>query len=129
VSDWVLDASALLALLHSEPGGDIVRQSLKSAHCAISSVNLAEVSAKLADRGVPRDVVREALAAVEVEVIEFAAGQALLSGDLREATRGLGLSLGDRACLATALIQQCPVLTADRAWANLNLDIDVRVIR
>ena len=129
MSSLVLDASALLALLHSEPGGDEAGHALKTEHCLISSVNLAEVAATLADRGVPLETVREALAAVDVEVVDFRASHAFLSGDLRSATRALGLSLGDRACLATALEQRCAVLTADRAWASLDLKLDIRIIR
>lgn len=129
MSSPVLDASALLALLHSEPGGDEVGHALKTEHCLISSVNLAEVVAKLADRGVPVETAREALAAVEVDVVDFRASHAFVSGDLRSAIRTLGLSLGDRACLATALEQKCAVLTADRAWASLDLKLDIRFIR
>lgn len=129
MNSLVLDASALLALLHSENGSEEVRRALKTSRCLISSVNLAEAAAKLSDRGVPAEIVREALAVVDMEVVEFRLAHALLSAQLRPLTRGSGLSLGDRACLATAKIAGAAVLTTDRAWASLDLDLDIRVIR
>jgi len=129
VNSLVLDASALLALLHSEDGSEEVRRALKTLRCLISSVNLAETAARLADRGVPAEIVREALAAIDMEVVEFRFVHALLSGELRPLTRGSGLSLGDRACLATAKIAGAAILTTDRAWASLDLGLDIRVIR
>lgn len=39
------------------------------------------------------------------------------------------LSLGDRACLALARDLRVPATTADQAWADLDLDVAVRIIR
>jgi PIN domain nuclease of toxin-antitoxin system len=44
-------------------------------------------------------------------------------------TRPYGLSLGDRACLALAIRRKATVYTTDAAWKNLNLGIEVEVIR
>jgi PIN domain nuclease of toxin-antitoxin system len=125
----MLDASAVLALLHAESGADAVYQAMTSGQCGISSVNLAEVAARLSDRGVPPEVVQESLASLGLETLDFRLPHALRSGTLRSMTRASGLSLGDRACLATAEIEGAGVLTADRAWAALDLGLDIRVIR
>ncbi len=123
----VLDSSALLALLWSEPGADAVEAILQGA--LMSAVNMAEVCSKLADRGVASGEVRALLDDLPVNVIAFDRAQAAKSGELRDATRALGLSLGDRACLALAMTEAADAVTADRSWTELDLDVSVTAIR
>jgi PIN domain nuclease of toxin-antitoxin system len=123
----VLDSSALLALLWSEPGEEMVEAVL--ADSRISAVNMAEVYSKMSDRGVVGDEVRELLADLPVVVVAFDAQQAALTGDLRDATRSQGLSLGDRACLALAMTEDMDAVTGDRTWAALSLPIKIVAIR
>ena len=59
----------------------------------------------------------------------FTPEQAETAARLYTQTRNHGLSLADRACLALALDKGWPVMTADRAWAGLDLAIEVEVIR
>jgi PIN domain nuclease of toxin-antitoxin system len=127
VSEAVLDASALLALLNGEPGAETVAGILQSA--AISAVNLSEVVAKLAEAGMPEVAIRQALDGLALEVSPFDAGQAYQAGTMRPLTMAAGLSLGDRACLALAQARKVPALTADTAWRGLDLGIEVQVIR
>lgn len=124
---YVLDASALLAALHDEPGADRVRELLPSAR--IGSVNLSEVIAKLQERGVPDTVIDEILDDLDLSVVPFDAATARQAGLLRTATRTAGLSLGDRACLALAAEQDATAVTTDRAWADLDLGITVELLR
>lgn len=96
----------------------------------MSAVNVAEVSARLHQDGWYEPEVALIFSELGIEVLPFDADVALLSGSYREQTRNLGLGLGDRACLATARREECPVLTADRTWNQLQLDgVDVRCIR
>ena len=98
------------------------------AKSAISAVNLAEVSAKLADHSMTDSVIEKVLR-IGFDTLEFGPAEANLVPRLRRASNRYGLSLGDRCCLATALANQCPVLTADRAWARIRMDgLKVRVI-
>lgn len=127
MSRYILDASAILALLNNEPGSEIVINALPEA--AIGSVNLSEVVAKLADSGMPAVEVRSAIDALGLEVINFDLEMAYGAGMFRPLTRRSGLSFGDRACLALGLSLGLPVLTSDRAWADLDLGIVVQVIR
>ena len=127
MSKVVLDASALLALVNQEPGQDVVAELLPSS--LVSAVNASELVAKLTDQGMPEGEVQEVLAALDLTVIPFDEGQGLIAGYLRPVTKHFGLSLGDRACLALGLQTQCPVVTADKAWAKLDLDVEIRVIR
>jgi PIN domain nuclease of toxin-antitoxin system len=123
----VLDASALLAVLRAEPGAERVEPRLEGAR--IGAVNLSEVVAKLIDDGVPEAEVRRAIGRLDLDVDAFGAQHAYLAGFLRQSTRALGLSFGDRACLALAQSLDAPALTADRSWARLDLGIRVEVIR
>lgn len=113
----VLDASALLALLLGEPGSDRVEALLPGA--VISAVNLSEVAAKLIERGAPPEAVSQAIAAVGLEIIAFDEVQAMAAADLRVRTRALGLSLGDRACIALGEMRSTRVVTCDRAWTEV----------
>jgi ribonuclease VapC len=127
MSKVVLDASALLAVLHGEPGAARVTEHLADA--VMSAVNVAEAGARLVDRGMPPPLVGEAMRALGVDIAPFDAELAQVSTALRQGTRPFGLSLGDRACLALAQKLGVPAVTADRAWSNLNLSISVTLIR
>jgi PIN domain nuclease of toxin-antitoxin system len=124
----VLDASALLALLNQEPGADALTPELLSA-AAISTVNLAEVHGKLVARGLSPDDAWEAALGPIREAIPFTADHARLVGDLIAQTHPLGLSLGDRACLALGLVLKAPIYTADKSWKKLKLGAHIHIIR
>ena len=123
----VLDASALLAYLKGEPGGDRVDGVL--AESVMSSVNWAEVVQKSIAVGVNVDGMLDDLQALGLVVEPFMPEDGELAGRLWEQTRQYGLSLGDRACLSLGLRLGVNVLTSDRAWASLNLSLDIQVIR
>jgi ribonuclease VapC len=124
----VLDASALLTVLNGEAGADKLTPQLLSASTS-STVNLAEVQGKLVNRGIsPRDAWEATLSPIG-EVAPFTAEHARITGSLIAQTRALGLSLGDRACLALGLALKAPVYTADRSWKNLKLGVRIHVIR
>jgi ribonuclease VapC len=129
----VLDASAFLAYLRDEPGAELVAQ-LIAAGAEISAVNLAEALSTAGAHGadataLAAELVERGLLGGAVSVEPFTAADAIEVARLRPPTRTAGLSLGDRACLALARRQGAVAFTADSAWAELGLDIDVRVIR
>lgn len=123
----VLDASAVLAFLFAEAGHREVARVLDGA--LLSSVNLAEVLGRFARDGIPLTDVRAALEEAGVEVVPFDDAQALLAAALIPHTRHLGLSLGDRACLALAATTAGTAVTADRAWSDVAANIAIRVVR
>lgn len=123
----VLDASALLALMLDEPGADVVEAHLQGA--VISSVNFSEVAARMLDRGASLEFVETEVRATEITIVPFDDRQALETARLKPVTRDYGLSLGDRACLALADQTRRVALTADREWAELDLGVEVRLLR
>ena len=126
-SEVVLDASALLALMKAEVGADRVAAVIDRA--VIGTVNLAEVVAKFVREEIAIGVVREWIAALELDVRPFDRELAYAAGALLPATRGRGLSLGDRACLALARELGRTALTTDRAWRDLDVGVAIEVIR
>ena len=127
MADVVLDASAVLALLHREAGADVVLRHLDNG--LVSAVNLAEVAARLADHRMPAAEIREVVGSIGVEIVPFDEPRAYDAASLRPLTRAKGLSLGDRACLALARERGVPAVTANRAWAALDLGIEIELIR
>jgi PIN domain nuclease of toxin-antitoxin system len=127
----ILDASALLAYLHREPGWETVEACILAGQACVSPVNLAEAAAKLIDHGLPPDDALAALAILQLPELPYASAEANETARLRPLTRSRGLSLGDRACLASARCQQLAVLTADRPWLELAeaLQLEIRYIR
>lgn len=124
---YILDASAVLAMMLGEDGGDEVRERLGVSQ--ISAVNLSEVVAKLQEGGVPEEVITSSLAELNFDVLAFDQSQAVRAGLLRASTRSNGLSLGDRACLSAADSCNAVAVTTDRTWGKLELDIAVEVLR
>lgn len=127
-SKVVLDASAILALIYGEEGSKNLTAELL-ARSLVSSVNLAEVHSKLVTKGWSVERAWQDCTGVVDQVLPFTIEQAKMVGTLIQTTRSLGISLGDRACLALALSLQAPVYTAERSWKNLKLNIPVHVIR
>ncbi len=112
----VLDASALVALLLDEPGKDLVWEAVRSGEALICAANLAEVAGILRRVGFPARDVSRMLDDLQIEVAPLDQAMALAVGMMETQTRPLGLSLGDRCCLALAERERATVLTADRAW-------------
>ena len=127
MSKYVLDASAVLTILNQEPGKERVEAILGQA--AVSAVNVAETMGKLMDAGMSDANAKASLDLLHLEVIDFDLAMARLAGSLKFSTKKLGLSLGDRCCLALGLVRDNTVVTADRLWSKLKLGIQVEVLR
>lgn len=119
MADVVLDASAVLALLNREPGGERVERYL--AEGVMSAVNAAEVLSKLVDAGLTLGEARESLSLLGFRILGFELRDAEAVAALRTRTKSKGLSLGDRACLALGLRLEAVVVTAERSWAGLKI--------
>ena len=124
----VLDASALMAVINQEAGGEKLTPEIMSL-AVTSTVNLAEVHGKLIQRGFAPDDAWRATRMTVQEAVDFTAEQAKIAGDLVAQTRSLGLSLGDRACVALGISLHAPIYTADKAWKSLNVGVRIHVIR
>lgn len=127
VSSFVLDASALLALINQEAGAEKVAAVMSSS--CMSTVNVAEVISKLIDKGLSEIEIQDMFEILSLPIIPFDEEQGFIAGLLRTQTRSLGLSLGDRACLSLAIQQRMSVLTADLVWSGLKLGVNIQIIR
>ena len=123
----VFDSSALLAISFDEAGAQHAARGLKDG--MMSAVNVAEVISRYVDQGASEEEARASLQAFGLDIRPFDETQAMAAGLMRTATQKLGLSLGDRACLALAVQERATVFTADRTWAALDLEVDVELIR
>ena len=123
----VLDASALLAFLFRERGHRHVESVI--SECCIGSVNVSEVLGRFSRDGHDPHAAYLRIEASPVEVVPFTGEHAVLAAALVPQTDSLGLSMGDRACLALSISRNCPALTADRAWSALDLPIEIIQIR
>ena len=124
---YVLDASAVLCLLQEEKGAERVAEALPAA--IIGAVNYSEVVGKLVETGIDEATVDSLIDKLQLKVIPFDRTQARFAGSLRATTRKLGLSLGERACLALAAAEQAPALTCERIWTKFEAPCKVEALR
>lgn len=125
----IIDASALLALLLDEPGGQVVLPVLRAS--AMSAINVSESCSRGVERGATIAAVVASIRRFEITVVPFDVAQAEMAAELRPSTKHVGASLGDRACLALARMRGLPIYTGDRRMGLLQgqLGIDIRLIR
>lgn len=121
----IIDASALLALLQDEPGADDVRLD----GSVMNGVNFSEVVQKSLVRGKPVQDLLAELRLLGLEVAAFTPEEGLVAAELYAETRGSGLSMADRACLATAKLRNGVAVTADHAWVDIDHGVPVKFIR
>jgi PIN domain nuclease of toxin-antitoxin system len=128
MNEIVLDASAILAYLQEERGAENLTKDILD-HAVVGTVNLAEVQSKLVKKGRdPEEAWEEILSLVNGEE-PFTSEHAKTAGSLIAQTEKLGLSLGDRACLALAIALKAPVYTTEQLWRGLKLGVPIHVIR
>lgn len=133
ITGAVLDASALLAFVQDEPGGEVVEAALEGG-VVINVANYAEALTRLSDTGLDPVAAHdrfqeEGLVGGLLRVVPLTERDAVTIARLRAGTRAHGLSLGDRACLATGLRFGRPVLTADPIWTTIDIGVPIRLIR
>ncbi len=126
MSEFVLDASALLAMLNEEPGGAKVADSIASARIGV--INYAEVVSHFVRLGMPERDIDAMLDPLPMEIVPADKGLGKIAGRLRGVTAQAGLSLGDRFCLALALRDGLPAWTADKAWKTVEKDVEVDIV-
>jgi len=126
---YLIDASAIICLLWDEPGADAVIA--KTDGACMSAVNFSEVSIRLARDGMdPRELLEDVLeCGIDVLDFDFRCSMALIDVQSHERRIGVPLSLGDRCCLATAMAEDLPILTADREWSRFADLVDIQFVR
>ncbi|WHA07574.1 type II toxin-antitoxin system VapC family toxin (plasmid) [Candidatus Megaera polyxenophila] len=125
---FLLDTSALIALLKKESGYEVIENVIASN--AISSVNLSELVAVLTRSGVSEQDIDEIISDLVPEIVPFCEAISIKTGKLAKLTQNYGLSLGDRACIALGITLGLPIYTADKVCAELKLEnTDIRLIR
>jgi len=126
-SKYVLDASALLVLINEERGHEEVAHYLPEA--CISAVNLSEVISILHGTSMPNKEIKQLMKELIHSVVPFDEIHAYQTAQLRSLTKEKGLSLGDRACMALGKIKNISVVTADKIWKSLEIDLEIILVR
>lgn len=124
----VLDASVLMAIILQEPIDPKVAVLLEEEKL-VSTVNYSETLAKTCLRGVDADFTIKKISSLQLSIVPFTENHASLAAKMITITRAKGLSFADRACLALAKAQQIPALTADTAWKDLDVGVDIVLVR
>jgi PIN domain nuclease of toxin-antitoxin system len=126
---YVIDASAVLTLLHDEPGSEEVRQLLLQSSLHMSTVNYAEVVGKVLENKVRPSAFHEWFEQLGIHLVPLDEETAFAAGQLKVETRALGLSLGDRTCLALAKKLNLTALTADVVWQHMAPEYKISLVR
>ena len=130
MAQYVLDASALLALIQAEPGAERITQALEQGECVVSAVNLSEAVTKLILNGLPDEQAESVVLGIPAEIVPCDGAIAVKAGRLTTIGKPLGLSLGDRICLATGQAHGGIVLTTEQVWRKISLPgIQIEVVR
>ena len=127
MSEAVLDASAMLALVNGEAGSERVAPMIPRA--IMSTVNMAEVVGKLADARLPGDAIRSVIVGLGIRIVPFDDAQAFAVGMLRSRLDRSGLSLADLCCLTLAAKLGAPAVTADKAWQDVDAGVEIVTTR
>lgn len=123
----VVDASVVLAVVREEPGSDVALSKLDNA--LISSVNVCEVLYKIVASGGSMESAQWIIGKLPIVSIPFCNEQALVAASIHKKTHRKGISFADRACLALGLTHDVPVLTGERKWQSLGIDVKVETFR
>ena len=128
---YVMDASAILALMQAEKGWEVVDDLIREQQCVASCVNIAEVGTRMIDKGLAPSQLERTLKESDIQPVDFDLEQSTLCAELRLSTKFAGLSLGDRACLALTKLMDGTAVTSDRAWLDITeiTQIKVKMIR
>ena len=124
---YVLDASVVLAFIRAEAGAGKAETRMQGAF--MSSVNFSEAIMRSVEKGFSDDVVSRLIVSEQIGVIDFDGDLARKTAALRPATKHVGLSFADRACIATAISLDATAVTADRTWTTLDLPCKIELIR
>jgi ribonuclease VapC len=127
VSSVVLDASAVIALMHGEKGHEIVRRHLEGA--MILAINYSEVLKKAVEGGGSLNAAHYHLENLSLTVVPFDEHLAVKTAELWTAGRKAGLSMADRACIALAIDRKAKVITADKDWKKTGIDVAMVMFR
>lgn len=115
----LLDTSAVIALLKKEPGYKIIESIIASS--AVSAINLAELITVLTRFEITENEIEEITADIVPQIIPFCRDLAKRVNILSKHINGYGLSLGDKACIATGEYYNMNIYTADKIWSELKI--------
>lgn len=128
MSKVVFDASAIIALFAKEKGYKLIKNHLKDA--IISSVNIAEVYKYCIEvQKLTKDEARSLIKLADIKIVDFSEEQALIKAELVHKTKQHGLSLGDRACIALAMVGKHSIVTCDKIWQKIDIGLEFIMAR
>ena len=124
---YIIDSSAFLAAIYDENSNFDFESFIPDS--AMHVVNLSEVLAVLLRDGMQKSMAKQIVQSNISEILNSSTEEAVLAADIRIRNREYGISTGDSFCLAAAKLHKCDVLTADKIWNKLDLDIKIINVR
>lgn len=124
---YVLDSSALIALVHGEPGSEVVREVLGES--VVSAVNLTETITKLIRQGGEPRLVERYVRGLSLEVVPWSEELSWAGRDLCQLAWTHGISLADRVCLTLARHLGITAMTSDAEWPKLGVNVRIALFR
>ena len=127
MSKFVMDASAITAVIRGEDGSENVIPHLRGS--LISSINLAEVFCNSRSNQSDPEMDEAAIRTMELETVPFNDQQAMILASIYPQTLGSSVGIADRACMSLAILNDLPIITGDRAWRSHEIGVEIILFR
>ncbi len=123
----LIDSSALLAVIYNERGMEKAQEYFENSYMSV--VNAAECFIVLNKNGMPFDIAQNLLESIISKFIPLEYNDAKIIAQIKNSNKDIGLSLGDSTCIAIGNKLDLQIITADKAWLQVQSKSKIICIR